>query len=701
MVRTTKIAPHTQEVAIAMKTSGQAKPKKPWPHGSYSSAATPATEPASSTLFPEAPLSLPAIKLDSATRNELGITMRQLIDVNLGNRSAFDRQLDVNNSIYEMRKGRPICPGPTPPTSPCRSCTAAVNEYVSRINGTIFGPRLLTVRGNDPISSQYAHLTEEYYNTRCDKDDWTEAWETCVHLAARDGISYSTCFWDLSTHEEIRYANDPVTGPDGAPTDQTQKVAKRISFVDYDGPRFRAVEARDLVWIPNYAPDKNAADGVAIKYYMSEIEMRKMVSAGIFDEDDTERILSYTDTARGEQSFDVQGYRTYTIGGLINVADQSVAPPAKLQMSRGPVQMWMIFTKQFVFNKKTGFQEVVVWVHDRSRICPGVAPFEYWKGRPIFPLALIPRPNRIYGFALPQILQGIQEEADTQHNQRLNWMDMLLQPVRWRTGGVRISEEDKIMGPGTEIRVMKKDDFGWYDYPDRSQPTVGEEEMLLQYKDMATGAPQTPGLGGGQQQGAQRSARAAQTSAAVQGLMTNLVLRRVRKFVLANFEYAASLTQQYGTDQVQTVQKTAQGAQDITLPKEVLMLNYTYGIAGQGGPLDKEQRRQDMMLLSQILLMTPLSQLMQGNIPRIWTLARALIETFDVPEVTTFIGTMQDAMAQQQAMQQQQEQQQQLMQQAELMKQVFSHTDFKQPTAPKRGGNGQAGPQQPMLGMGG
>ena len=87
---------------------------------------------------------------------------------------------------------------------------AAVNEYVSRINGTIFAPRLLTVRGNDPISSQYAHLTEEYYNTRCDKDDWTEAWETCVHLAARDGISYSTCFWELSTHEEIRYANEPV-----------------------------------------------------------------------------------------------------------------------------------------------------------------------------------------------------------------------------------------------------------------------------------------------------------------------------------------------------------------------------------------------------------------------------------------------------------------------------------------------------------
>lgn len=661
--------------------------------GSYGSAATPATEPASTTLFPDAPLSLPAIKLDRQTRMELGITMRQLIDVNLGNRTAFDRQLDVNNSIYEMRKAAQNLPWPNAANITLPIVHAAVNEYVSRINGTIFVPRLLTVRGNDPVASQYAHLTEEYYNTRCDKDEWTEAWETCVHLAARDGISYSTCFWELSTHEEIRYSNEPEFGADNMPTGQQQRVPKRINFVDYDGPKFRAIEARDLIWIPNYAPNKDAADAVAIKFYMPEIEMRKMVAAGIFDEEDTDRILNYTDTARGEQTFDVQGYRTYTIGGLINVADTAVSPPAKLQMSRGPVQMWMIFTKQFVFDKKRGFQEAVVWVHDRSRICPGVAPFEYWRGRPIFPLSLIPRPNRIYGFSLPQILQGIQEEADTQHNQRLNWMDMLLQPIRWRTGGVRISEEDKVMGPGTEIRVMKKDDFGWYEYPDRTQPTVAEEQLLLQYKDMATGAPQTgavPGSGGAMG-GAQRSARAAQTQAAVQAMMTNLVLRRVRKFILCNFEYAASLTQQYGTDQVQTVQKTAQGAQNVTLPKEVLMLDYTYGVAGQGGPLDKEQRRQDMMLLVQILTMTPLSQLMQGNLPRIWTLARALIETFDVPEVTTFIGTMQDAMQQQMQQMQEAQRQQKLMESAELLKQVFSHTDFKQPTAPRQaGGNGQA-----------
>jgi sensor histidine kinase YesM len=109
--------------------------------------------------------------------------------------------------------------------------------------------------------------------------------------------------------------------------------------------------------------------------------------------------------------------------------------------------------------------------------------------------------------------------------------------------------------------------------------------------------------------------------------------------------------------------------------------------------LDKEQRRQDMMLLSQILLMTPLSVLMQGNMPRMWTLARALIETFDVPEVTTFIGTMQDAMQAQMAQMQEAQRQQKLAESAELLKQVFSHTKFNQPTAPARPGQGN-GQQQ-------
>lgn len=669
--------------------------------GTYTSASTPNTEPASSTIFPDAPLSLPAIKLTPQQRTELGITIRQLIDVNLGNRTGWDRQLDINNSIYEMRKAPTDVPWPNAANICLPIVHSAVNEYVSRINGTVFVPRLLTVRGNDPIASQYAHLSEQYYNAQNDKLAWSDVWETCVHLSARDGVAYSLCFWELSTHEETRYSWQPVMGPDGQPVmgddgePQQQKVAQQLSFVDYDGPKFYAGESRDVVRIPNFAPTIAAADAVAIKFYMSEAEMRKLIAAGIFDEETVEAILGYDSSGQGELSWDPQGYKTYTIGGLINVSDVSVAPPAGIPMTRGPVQMWMVFTKQFKFTEKAGFQEVVAWVHDRSRLCPGVAPFEYWKGRPIFPLALIPRPNRIEGFALPQILQGIQEEADTQHNQRLNWMDMLLQPVRWRTSGARISDEDRVFGPGTEMRVMKKDDFGFYDFADRTQSTVQEEQLLLQYKDMATGAPQTgsipqPGGGGGNQ----RSARAAQTAAAIQSMMTNLVLRRVRAFVLQNFEYAASLTQQYGTNQVQAVEQNAQGAKTLTLPKEVLMLDYTYGVTGSGGPLDKEQRRQDMMLLTQLLLSTPLAALLQGNLPRVWTLARALLETFDIPEVTTYIGTMQEAMQQQQAQQEAAAQQQQAMQQAELMKQVFAHTDFKAPTAPRS----QSQPQRPAIG---
>jgi hypothetical protein len=476
---------------------------------------------------------------------------------------------------------------------------------------------------------------------------------------------------------------------------QTQAVKKRISMVDYDAPKFTAVELRDFVLIPNYAPSVAAADAVARKVYMSEADMWKMCGTkenpGIFDRDIVAQILAYDSSGQGELTWDPQGYRTYTISGLITVADVAVAPPEGVPMTRGPVEMWMVSTNQFDFDNDGVFEENIVWVHDRSRLCPGVAPFEYWKGRPYFPLSVIPRPNRIYGFSVPQIGRGIQEEADTQHNQRLNWMDMLLQPIRYRTPGVRVSEEDRVMGPGTELRVTRKDDFGYIPMQDVPPSSVPEENLLLQYFDRAMGAPQASSLQ--VPNGARQSARAAQAQSAIQGMMTNLVLRRVRKWLLENFKYAASLTMQYGTNQVQAVSQTDQGNQTITLPKEVLSLNYTYGIAGQGGPLDKESRRQDMMMLVQLLTGTPLSALLQGNLPRLWMLARALVETFDIPEVTTFIGTMDDAQKQQQAQQQAQAQQAQAMQQAELMKQVFAHTDFKAPTAPAK-------PQQPTNGGG-
>jgi len=639
---------------------------------------------ASSSPFPDAPLSLPAIELSGEQRSQVGIAVKQLIDVNLGNRKAYDYALDTWNAIYEMRTVQTNTPWPNAANVVLPVVHSAVNEYVSRINGTIFIPRLLTVRGNDPVSSQYAHIVEQYYNARADELDWFSPWETAVHLATRDGVAYTTCWWDLTTHTEIRYADEP-----DPQTQAPKRVAKRITMVDYDAPRFVAKESRDVVWLPNYAPDKNAADGVAIKVYMSEQDMWKMTkgadgSPGIFDPDIVAQILNYNSDAEGELSWDPQGWRTYTISNLITVVDTAVAPPSGIPMTRGPVEMWMVLSRYFDFDGDGDYEESVVWVHDRSRLCPGVAPFEYWGGRPIFPLSLIPRPNRIYGFAVPEIGRGIQEEADTQHNQRLNWMDMLLQPIRYRTAGVRISEEDRVMGPGTELRVTKPDDFGYVPMQDVPPSSVAEENLLLQYFDRAMGAPQSSSMQ--VPNGARQSARAAQAQAAIQGMMTNLVLRRVRKWLLENFKYAHSLTQQYGTNQLQAVSQTDSGNQTIMLPREVLTLPYTLGIAGQGGPLDKESRRQDMMMLTQLLTGTPLSALLQGNLPRLWMLARALVETFDIPEVTTFIGTMQDAQNQQMAQQQAAAAQAQMAQKAELEKQIFSHTDFKQPTAPR--GNG-------------
>ena len=72
--------------------------------------------------------------------------------------------------------------------------------------------------------------------------------------------------------------------------------------------------------IPNHAPDLYTADAVAIKIYMSEVEIRKYVAAGLFDADIAETILNYADTARGELTFDVLARKYQLSGGYIRNA---------------------------------------------------------------------------------------------------------------------------------------------------------------------------------------------------------------------------------------------------------------------------------------------------------------------------------------------------------------------------------------------
>jgi len=646
------------------------------------------------TLSPDTPISKPIPKLDDAQRLALGQTMKILVDVNLGNRGALDDNLDIWNAIFEMRSSPLAVPweGAAHITTP--TVFSAFQEFCSRTIGSCLLPRPYTCRGNDPISGQYAHAVEQFFNSEWDNNDCFDAYEEAILMGARDGTVIMECLYDLTTHEELLVEDEPVmdamgqqiVGPDGNP--ETKKVQKIATFIDYDAPREVPRDLKSCILFPNFARTANSADGFAVKVWMTEDDMRKKVNAKIFDPDTAEEILAYTYDAQGEQASDPQGNSQYTISGMISVVDTSVAAPEGMVMNRGPVEMYRIHTNLVDLDDDGVPEENIIWVHYRSGLCPGAVPFDYYGGRPFFELTMYPRVGVFYGFAMPEIGRSTQEEVDTQVNSRLNLLDLGVKPPRYRTPNVRFRDNDRRWEPDVEVEVSTPNDYGFLATPRIPQESFQEEDKLMARIDRAYGSPQAAATGvpvGGTQQ---RSARAAQLQAQLQAMQANLVATRVRRWMLRILKYKHGLYLRYGKDQIETIETTQQGAKRVVLPKEVLGLDYTLGISGLGGALDKEGRRQDIGMLTQLLLETPMSQLFQGKLTRLWNLARLNIETYDVPDVTSFIGTLDEAMQQEQDMEKQAAQQQQ----TDAFMQILSHMSGKGGGAPSGGGGGGGKP---------
>lgn len=617
----------------------------------------------------------PVPSLTDSQWSNLGMSVMQLVDLNLGNREALDNSLDYGNALYEMQGERRNPPWEGAANIIVPIVATEVEEMTSRISGSAITPRPWTIHGKDPMSSQYAHLVEQFYNSEHDKNEWSDALDTCIHLAARDGTAILEVLWERSISETVQLVDGAVIGEDGNPkVDEygqaiIKKQRQRVQKVEWDAPRYESVELRDFVLIPNYAPSIRAADGVARKRYMSEKDMYAMVNAGIFKKEIVERILAGDSAGEGELSWDRQGYHTYTIGNKIEVADYSVSEPEGIHVARGPVEMWQVLTRQYDLDGDGIPEENYVWVHDSSRLMAGFAPFEYEGGRPYFPLSLMPRPNRLYGFSVPDRVGPVQEEATAQRNARLDWLDIASNPTVYTTTGCDEQKEGYRLGPGARFRVQKPDDIGYIQLGDPPASLFQEETSLVALAAKSIGAPQTAGMPSAGQSGGRVSARAAQQAAALQGMQTNRMITRVRRWMQKAFQYTHMLYIKYGMDQMSMLSASAQGSETIQVPREILAQDYVVGVSGQGGPLDKESRRQDAMALYQLLMTNPL---VQGSIDHVYNVTRNVIETFDYPDVTGFIGTLEQA----QQMQQQQAIQQEKAQKDEMAAHIIDHADI-------------------------
>lgn len=607
---------------------------------------------------------------DSSLWAVYGTSIYEGIVNSLSDRTNFDELLDYYNDLYEMNISPTSTPWPNAPSVCVPLVRTQVEAVVARLASAVFVPRLFVVNGNTQEAASSQHEVERYYNAEFRKRRILDKLLVGLHLCARDGTAIMENVWKKKTVKRKVLVYVPIMDENGAPTfDKNgkpvrEKSIEEMTITEIDAFDPQPVELRDFIVGPAWATSIESAEFVAVKKMLTQNELQQMVNAGTLDADWTERAWAYLTQGDNDLDSDPQGTATYQLGGTINVGDAGTMDPAGEnepgQKLRGALRVWRVHSDQFDLDGDGLAEENVFWIHDESQFLLGWAPYEYWHGRrPFSALCLMPRPNRFYGFGIPESLRGLQEEASAIHNQRLAFMDLILSPPRYRVAGTKFEDQEKRWGPNTEVEVSQQGDYGFIALPDVPASTWSEESMLIRYAGQLTGidGPGQPMVGNTkvpakQQQMYQQSAN----------IRLDLMALQVREWIEDILWQWHHLNLQYGPDQFTTSQVNQQGQPEkLMLDKEVLAQDYDMAVAGMSGPLDRDSRRDDTLTLYSLLMQNPL---IQGNLQRIWATTQMVLEEFNRPDVPNLIGTAQDAMQQQQAQQQaaQRQQQQQLQQ---------------------------------------
>jgi hypothetical protein len=619
----------------------------------------------------------------------LGISLYEGIVDSLSDRQQFDELLDYYNDLYEMNTQPTDDPWPGA-ASICVPLVATMTETViSRLASAVFVPRLFIVNGNTSDAAQTQHEVERYYNAEFRRNKYLPKMLEGLHRSALDGTHIMECLWKkkVTNRKVLVYEPDP-SQPDGNGNFKKVGKVQEIEMTDWDAFDPQPVELRDFIVGPAWAKSIEEAEFVARKLMLTENQLNEMVEAGTLKREWVERAIQYLTNGDNELGSDPQGTATYELGGTINIGNAGTMTPESSQREpgykmRGALRVWRVHSNQYDLDGDGFPEENVFWVHDNSQLLLGYEPYAYWHGRrPFARLCLMPRPGRFYGFGVPERLRSIQEEMNAQHNQRLNYMDLILQPTIYEVDGVQPEDDKHRWGPHARFKVTKPDDIGIVQVGDVPPSTWQQEVMLMRYAGQLVGL-EGPGMPmTGNQKIPAKQQQAYQQSA---NIRLDLMALNVREWIEEIFWQWHHLNLQFGKETMQTTDNSNGQPERLNLDKATLAKDYEMAVAGMEGPLDRDNRRMDTLTLYSLLLQNPL---VQGNLARVWSATMMVLEEFNRPDVPAIIGTMQDALNQQQQQAQAAQQQQEMQMKLAMIEHMNNNNGG--------GGKPQAKPPQPL-----
>ncbi len=286
-------------------------------------------------------------------------------------------------------------------------------------------------------------------------------------------------------------------------------------------------------------------------------------------------------------------------------------------------------------------KEYVFWLHPLSETCLGWQRYQYWHGqRPFSIKKPLPRVKRFYGLSLIERLLPSVVEIQANKNRRNDFLDQRTLPPMYELDGAKLLTKNNALGPDARWKLPNPDAVGILKLPtDVNLLLAGKEEEGMLREDIQefTG---NGSLATGQVPTGRPTKAGIQAAVARQGLRHNFVAMHIRDADMRTINQVIALKIQYGPDTQEINTNIGGEPKKLVIPKEVLAQDYTITIAGQGGPLDKSTRTQEMQSLYALLMQNPL---IAGHPIKIWALTRMLLEEYSRADILELIGTRDEA----------------------------------------------------------
>lgn len=613
-----------------------------------------------------------AVRLSKSKKKQIGEQLWNAISQAIGDRGELDTNLEAWNAFYEMETTDKDWPWPDSSNVFIPFIPTQLDTLVARLAGLVYVPRLYLVEGNTPQAQSYQHDVEQFYNAGLNRYDRRQAHYNMLHLGLRDGFSAMDVTWRKTiAHRKVRVAKPAMLGPAMPKIDmvtgepEIEWVEHEIEQVVYDDYVLDPVECRDLIVVPQTARSLTEAKVVAKRVLLDETTLRSM-TMGTDPElfkDAVEEALKYVTAGQSELVTEQQSTHTYSAAGLLNPSGQTgTSGTTEVKVYDRTLSVFRCSTSIFDIDGDGWPEEAVAWVHESSGILLGIDAYRYLHGkRSLVAFTPLPRANRWLGFSLVGRLAPIQIEINASHNARNDQIELRLSPPRYIKDGVKLDDKDAKWGPDVEYTVQDKDDIGLVYTPPMPEDSMQQEMLLQQYGQMFTGL--SAPMVGGQSQG-RRSAKEVGVQQQSAGIRIDFIAAQVREVERQILDMIHALTLQYGPHEMSEQTQNSDGRPvKLTVPKEKLNQDYNLSVAGLGAPLDQQSRTQERMFIFSLLKDVPF---VAGDEIHLYRLVRFLLESTGVPDLTSIIGTEQDAMQRNQQKQQAAQQAQQM--QAQQMK---------------------------------